>query len=374
MLDEKFKIYFEGVFIRLAIIALGMVLNFRLNDNIFKWSIFALGCVILTLLQGLVEKVYLKVISYIMILVISIYFYSVNINAGTIAIICLIAELVFNSRYLAKFYILALGFFFVVSTNHKDALIYFILGWMDIIILRQFYKSRESFNKKSVAEEYLKEDLYISKNKHLKEKELNRQRVTIAKLEERNKIGREMHDKIGHVLAGSIMRLEAAKIVLNIDKEKGNKMIDESINNLRDGMNDIRGIIHKITPKSNEIGIQKIKEEMLEKFKDTDIKVHIITEGDLRRVSINNWMIFERVCRELSTNMIKYSRGKNIQIKINVFNKVITLSFSDDGIGCEDFNMGFGLRKIEEEIVLNKGHLIINSIEGFQVIVTIKID
>ncbi|MGL5414748.1 MAG: sensor histidine kinase [Clostridium sp.] len=374
MKKEIFKIQLEGIFIRLAFIALGIVLNFKEPDNVFLWSIFILSYVIITLIQGLSKLRFIRIIAYFSILFISIYFCSVNLEVGIIGVICLIGEFTIEVKYLSQIFILIMIIFSMGINNPREGIVYFIVTVLNIFVLKGYSKYRKIIGTKSASEEYLKDDLYQSKNRNFKYKELSNQRVRIAKLEERNKIGREMHDRIGHVLAGSIMRLEAAKIILNEDREKGICMIDESIINLREGMNDIRGIVHKITPERDEVGIEKIKEEMLKKFKDTEIKVHIITEGDLKKVSSSHWRIFENACRELSTNMMKYSNGKNVRINISVFNKITTLSFSDDGNGSEKVKKGFGLRKIEDEVILQKGTLVINSFDGFQVIITLKIE
>ena len=71
-------------------------------------------------------------------------------------------------------------------------------------------------------------------------KEFIRQSEYTYKLEERNRLSQEIHDKIGHSMTGALIQLEAAKRVLDIDKEKASELLQNAINISKDGIENIR--------------------------------------------------------------------------------------------------------------------------------------
>ena len=45
--------------------------------------------------------------------------------------------------------------------------------------------------------------------------EYNKQIIYTSQLQERNNIAQEIHDKLGHSISGSLMQLEAAKLIMD---------------------------------------------------------------------------------------------------------------------------------------------------------------
>lgn len=377
MSDKYFEIYSENILIRFFSIMLIVLLNLSENINIFYIVTYLLVLLILTLGQEMVKNKNFKMLYYFLAIVSAIVFFRIDYFIGIVTLICLISEVIIKFKYGIILWITALIFLALYSVYVADVengLICLMIGILNVYVIKTIYKYRTLAKRENEKLEEIKEKFYRNMQEHNKYKDLSEQNIRMAKLEERNRIGREMHDKIGHVLAGSIMRLEASKIILNSDKEKGVSMMDESIENLREGMNDIREIIHKITPKRDEIGINRIKNELNEKFVNSGIKISFNTLGDLDQISFNRWIIFERIVMELSTNTLKYAECKNVVLSFEVLNKIIRFSFKDDGKGNVNLKKGFGLSKIEEEVMNNDGIMTINSSDGFQVIITLKIE
>ena len=60
-------------------------------------------------------------------------------------------------------------------------------------------------------------------------KEYIRQSEYTFKLEERNRLSQEIHDKIGHSMTGALIQMEAAKRLMEIDKEKSAELLQNAI-------------------------------------------------------------------------------------------------------------------------------------------------
>ncbi|ASW42472.1 sensor histidine kinase [Clostridium isatidis] len=219
----------------------------------------------------------------------------------------------------------------------------------------------------------IKQGILISNlnNKLIKEKDMQEQILHTARLEERNEISIRLHDKIGHTISGTLLQLEAAKIIFDVDPKKSISILDSCINNLREGMDDIRAVLRNIRPKEEELGINRIKKILDEKIKGTNIKGKVKYEGDLEKISFKIWLLFIQVTTEITTNSIKYSNCDLIAINLEVLKKFIKLEIKDNGIGCQNIKNGIGISSIEERVENLGGKLILNGDEGFSVIILI---
>lgn len=205
-----------------------------------------------------------------------------------------------------------------------------------------------------------------------REKFIEQEKIS-AKLQERNEISGAMHDKIGHTLAGALLQLEALGIILKKDgNEKAVGIINNVTNLLRNGMDDIRSTLRSIKPPIEELGINKIKQLLQNKLKDTSFKYILTSEGNLDLISRRQWEIIIEGIRELSTNSLKYSKGNKIKVNIEVLNKYIKVEVIDDGIGSNKIIKGMGLQALEERLLNLQGNLILDGSRGFRAIMIFK--
>lgn len=251
----------------------------------------------------------------------------------------------------------------------------FINGAVILVIMLIFiaiYESQANKIKKlDETQEEQRKIIYNLQKKLADERDIQEQILYTARLEERNKISARLHDKIGHTISGTLLQLEASKFILEHDKAKGFSMLDSCIENLRKGMEEIRMTLRNIKPAEEELGINRIRKILDEKIKDTNIKGKVLYIGDLDRISANLWIAFIRIITELTTNSVKYSYGNIIEVKIEILNKIIKLEVKDNGLGCKKVQKGIGLRNIEESVSNFNGKIIINSDDGFSVIILI---
>ena len=220
-------------------------------------------------------------------------------------------------------------------------------------------------------EEKQRNTIYKLNNKLVKERDMQEQILYTARLEERNQISTRLHDKIGHTISGTLLQLEAIKIILDEDKDKGYSMLDICTDNLREGMNDIRMTLRNIKPKEEELGINRIKKILDEKIKGTRIIGKVSYKGDLDKISSKVWLLFIQGITELSTNSIKYSSCDLITINIEVLKKFIKLEIRDNGQGCQNIKKGIGINSLEDKINGMEGKIIISGDNGFSVIILI---
>lgn len=252
--------------------------------------------------------------------------------------------------------------------NLKELII--ILSFTLFLIINNDIQSKKISNSEDIKENQRKL-IYNLQKKLSDERELQEQILHTARLEERNKISTRLHDNIGHTISGTLLQLEAIKIILDKDKEKGYFMLNSCIENLRVGMEEVRMTLRNIKPTEEELGINRIRKILDEKINGTNIKGKISYIGDLDKINSKVWIIFIKAVTELTTNSIKYSNCDLITIKIEIMKKIIKLEVRDNGEGCNNIKKGIGLNNIEDKVNNVEGKVIINGEEGFGVIILI---
>lgn len=194
---------------------------------------------------------------------------------------------------------------------------------------------------------------------------LKQQLTYTAQLEERNKIAQELHDKVGHSISGSLMQLEAAKLLTVSDPDKTSSILDRVIQTLREGLESIRVTLRNIKPPSEQIGINRLQ-LILDDFKTQHgLKTSLTYEGDISRISPVLWKIYLENVTEGLTNILRHSNATQVSVSLHIMNRMVRLQISDNGTVDKDLKKGLGLSGMEERLCSVDGKLIIDTSRGF---------
>ncbi len=190
----------------------------------------------------------------------------------------------------------------------------------------------------------------------------------LSQIEERNSLAQRIHDKVGHTLAGSIIQLEAAGLILEKDRDKAVEIVRNVTENLKDGMESIRLTLRTIKPPAEQLGINRMKLILEEFTMNHSIKTFFSYTGSLEVISHLHWKIIIDNMKESLTNALKYSSATRINVKLEVMNRLIKTEVSDNGIGALTIKKGMGLSGMEERTENAGGKLILDGSSGFSVI------
>lgn len=185
-------------------------------------------------------------------------------------------------------------------------------------------------------------------------------------LEEKARLSQTLHDRLGHSINGSIYQLEAVKVLLEQDVETSKTMIQAVIDNLRTGMDEIRGILRKEKPKKYKLALLQLG-RLCEECCQMGVEAHLVTEGDLEHVPEKYLEIILDNAFEAVSNALKYSKCTKIEIKIHVMNRLLRCSVSDDGIGCSEMVDGMGIAGMRNRMRSVNGILDFDTDVGFTV-------
>ena len=130
---------------------------------------------------------------------------------------------------------------------------------------------------------------------------------------ERNRIGRDLHDTLGHVFAAMTLKTELALKQLEKGKyDLVRKELEELNQTSRSSMHDVRNIINNLKFRTLEEEIEQLKQF----FAMTDIDYHLQNELNLSAMSPVMQSTLCMILRELSNNVIKHSQANQCQLRL----------------------------------------------------------
>ena len=207
--------------------------------------------------------------------------------------------------------------------------------------------------------------LLSEKNKALAEKQNSE--IYAATLRERNRIAREIHDNVGHVLSRTILLTGAARAI-NKDQNLDSllKGLDNSLNS---AMDSIRSSVHDLH--DDAVNLQEAIKGII-----TDIKMENVEfEYDMSEIIPREIKYcFISIVKEAISNAMKYSSATQIKIIMREHPAIYQLCIEDNGKGCADYDKnttGIGLKNMQERVNTLNGNLQINGEKGFRIFVVI---
>lgn len=191
------------------------------------------------------------------------------------------------------------------------------------------------------------------------EEEIVQQHRTINLLtaeNERNRIGRDLHDTLGHTFAMMTLKTELAlKQLEKADYTAVNQQLEELNQISHVAMNDVRTIV-------NNLKYRTVSEELTEierLFALSEIALTTKIAIKLDNLSPISQSTLTMVLRELANNIVKHSQATAVTIAI-WRQEVLMLSVEDNGVGFAQLT-GQELHSIRERLGLVDGQLSITS-------------
>lgn len=214
----------------------------------------------------------------------------------------------------------------------------------------------------------------VRKRRELREKTENE--IYTARLKERNRIAREIHDNVGHMITRVIVQMQAIRII-NKDPVVGAQL--ESVSETLDlAMTGIRKSVHELHDDSIDLAIvvNDLARTLPDRF-DATVSTSIESPADN-----NTKSCILGIIKEAITNISKHSKGDKVRIEVVENKSFWRISIIDNGKCIEkDYSSfaggtsdghGIGIENIYERAKSMGGRATIKSdASGFMVMATI---
>lgn len=186
----------------------------------------------------------------------------------------------------------------------------------------------------------------------------------LAEIRERNRIAREIHDHVGHNLAGILLQLQAAVKTLDRDEEKAKELLDKSVIGLADSLNMLRDTVYNIRPRE-KAGV-KYFQQVIDNFQFCPVDFE--HRGDLSSLLPHHTEIIAATLKEALTNAARHSQATRVEVRLEARKKIIRLCVRDNGVGCGQIKEGMGLSGMKERARNAGGNISIKADGGFQIV------
>lgn len=193
---------------------------------------------------------------------------------------------------------------------------------------------------------------------------------SVAVIEERSRIAREMHDSLAQLLGYLSLELQTLRaLVLQENHRQALKEIQIAHERIREAQDDVReNIISLRTTLSAHGGFLPALREYLEEFGlHTGIEVELICD-ETDSLPLSSLAETQMVCivQEALSNVRKHAMAKHVQIRIASRQGYLAMSITDDGIGFQSRAQRghFGLQTMHERAEQVGGAVTVNSIPG----------
>lgn len=177
-----------------------------------------------------------------------------------------------------------------------------------------------------------------------------RQSALIADLSadaERQRVAQQIHDGIGHYLSSAIVQLEVAMQDRATEPRPADANVIRARELVADGMAEVRHAVVALREDSSP-SFEAALAELAQASEEAGVEVRWASRGTPRRLRPEvAWAVYSTL-QEALTNVRKHARARRVDAVLEYSNDAVQLVVTDDGIGGRDFELGTGLRGIED--------------------------
>ena len=218
-----------------------------------------------------------------------------------------------------------------------------LIGETSIIAASFIYKFNAFKKEKEIRETELLAQQYA----------LSKEIIDIQELE-RKRIGQDIHDSIGGMLATMKIYLEkASHETFNIYLENCRKILDQC-------MHEVRTVIDNLVPQNIHLhGLCRAFELFISYCKESASAQIIFYHQLYSELTIANQTVIYRILTELLNNSNKHSNATEIHISIIEEGKELRILFEDNGVGFNPAleTNGHGIKNIRNRVKFLHGEL-----------------
>jgi signal transduction histidine kinase len=159
--------------------------------------------------------------------------------------------------------------------------------------------------------------------------------VEMATLRERNRLAREMHDSLGHALVSIAIKLEAARLLSDVDTPRAVAELEDTTALVRSTMTDLRQSLAGLRPAALEE--QPLDQALTDLAREMGghCELAVTCSIDDRAVPLDHGIqeTLYRVGQEALTNVAKHARARQVTLSLGLDGDGILMEVGDDGVG-----------------------------------------
>ena len=183
----------------------------------------------------------------------------------------------------------------------------------------------------------------------------SREALITAREEERRRLRRDLHDELGAALAGSMMKVAAARTLLRTNPTRAAELLDDLATDSRGMIDEVRRIAHNLRPPAlDEVGLVGALRQHIAAFDEGGptgrvMRATLDAPDALPPLPAAVEVAALRIALEGLTNAARHSGGSTVRVRLGIAGDALAVSIIDDGHGVADgVPAGVGLTSMHE--------------------------
>jgi signal transduction histidine kinase len=184
-----------------------------------------------------------------------------------------------------------------------------------------------------------------------------RERLVIAREEERRRLRRDLHDELGATLGALTMKVGVARSIHALDPVGASEIMREIEEELKAAVVEIRRLVYALRPPLlDERGLVAAIRDNAEQHSIAGLTIQVTVdfEGTLSSCPAAVELAAFRIAQEAVTNVVRHSKARHCQVHLALDGfaaspRTLELEVTDDGVGLgSDHRLGVGLASMRE--------------------------
>ncbi len=183
---------------------------------------------------------------------------------------------------------------------------------------------------------------------------LNIQGRRLAVLEERDRIGMDLHDGIIQSIYAVGLTLEHARLLMSEEPEQSRKRINQSIEDLNSTIRDLRAFIMDMRPRQlYEEDLMKGLQRLVTEFRTNSlVDAHLSGPAEgLESLPDSYAIALFHICQEALANVAKHAQANSVKVNVWTTSDRVLMEVHDDGRGFDpqkmQFTLGHGISNMQ---------------------------
>ncbi|MDP9795546.1 signal transduction histidine kinase [Catenuloplanes nepalensis] len=189
----------------------------------------------------------------------------------------------------------------------------------------------------------------------------SRERLVMAREEERRRLRRDLHDGVGPALTGIAMQVRAARKLSG--PSKVSQILDGLTGDLQICTAEVRSLVTALRPPSLDRGLGEALRAECRRFDTEGLEVTFEADGDLTGLPAAVEVAAYRIVSESLNNVARHARASHCRVSITR-SRTLDLEVIDDGVGLassDNGRAGVGLQSMRERAEELGGECVIAS-------------
>jgi two-component system NarL family sensor kinase len=181
----------------------------------------------------------------------------------------------------------------------------------------------------------------------------SRERLVVAREEERRRIRRDLHDGLGPALGGVVFQLESARLLVHTQPGAAEAQVAATSRHVQEVVTDVRRLVHDLRPPAlDDRGLVGALRQQAERLADEHLRVQVVAPGPVDALPAAVEVAAYRIVGEALTNVRRHAAATSATVRLSVVDGDLEVEVSDDGVGIPpDAQAGVGLLSLRERAV-----------------------